>query len=71
MKFAEGTSGLGSKPELAEHLGSVADEHADRVKEAHRRARQGAKAGVAGLKVTVQKPVDVLSAQILLPSAGA
>ena len=38
---------------------------------AHRRARQGARAGLAGLKVTVQKPVDVLSAQILLPSVGA
>ena len=58
-------------PDLDEHLGSVADEHADRVKEAHRRARQGAKAGVAGLKVTVQKPVDVLSTQILLPAVGA
>ena len=58
-------------PDLTEHLEAVADEHADRVREAHRRARQGARAGLAGLKVTVQKPVDVLSTQILLPAVNA
>jgi superfamily II DNA or RNA helicase len=58
-------------PDLADHLGAVADEQADRVREAHRRARAGARAAVRGLDVTVQKPVDVLSTQVLLPAVGA
>ncbi len=58
-------------PALANHLGAVADEHAERLVDAHRRARAGARAAVRGLDATVQKPVDLLSVQVLLPAAGA
>jgi len=54
---------------LLPHLGAVADEHADRLLGAHRRARAGAGAARRGLDVTAQRPVDVLSVQVLLPDA--
>lgn len=56
--------GLGA---LDAHLGAVADEHADRLLESHRRARAGARAARRGLTVRAQRPVDVLSVQVLLP----
>lgn len=52
---------------LTPHLESVAEEHADRLLGAHRRARAGAGAVRRGLMVTAQRPVDVLSVQLLLP----
>jgi superfamily II DNA or RNA helicase len=60
-------NGLG---ELAGHLNSVADQHADRLLGSHRRVRAGSGAIRRGLTVTAQHPVDVLSVQVLLPAAG-
>ena len=61
---------LSGLPELMPWLESVADEHADRLLGAHRRARAGAGATRRGLAVTAQRPVDVLSVQLLLPEVG-
>ena len=60
--------GLGN---LAEHLDTVAEELADAVLESHRRARSGAGAAKRGLKVTAQKPPDILGAYVFLPIASA
>ena len=61
---------LAGLPELMPWLESVADEHADRLLGAHRRARAGAGAARRGLAVTAQRPVDVLGVQLLLPEVG-
>ncbi|NMM24765.1 MAG: DEAD/DEAH box helicase [Phycicoccus sp.] len=57
-------------PQLMPHLEYVADEHADRLLGAHRRVRTGAGAVRRGLTVTAQRPVDLLSMQILLPTGA-
>jgi hypothetical protein len=62
---------LDELPDLEAYLDQVAAEHADRMLGAHRRARAGAGAIRRGLAVTAQRPVDVLSMQVLLPAAGA
>ncbi len=62
---------LNGLPELTTYLEQVADEHADRLLGAHRRARLGAGAVRRGLSVTAQRPVDVLSLQVLLPAVGS
>jgi hypothetical protein len=62
---------LDGMPALMPYLEIVADEHAERLLGAHRRARAGAGAARRGLSVTAQRPVDVLSLQVLLPSGGA
>jgi hypothetical protein len=56
---------------LTGHLDTVADELANSVLESHRRARSGAGAARRGLKVTAQKPPDILGAYVYLPVAGA
>lgn len=56
---------------LSQHLDTLADERAGQVLESHRRARAGAGATRRGLKVTAQKPVDILGAYVYLPLAGA
>jgi len=61
---------LAGMASLLPHLDAVADEHADRLLGAHRRARTGAGAARRGLAVTAQQPVDVLSVQLLLPDTG-
>jgi superfamily II DNA or RNA helicase len=58
-------------PTLTGHLDAVADEHADRLLQAHRRARSGARAALRGLAVVAQRPVDLLSVQVLLPAGNA
>lgn len=58
-------------PSLTLYLEQVADEHADRLLGAHRRARAGAGAVRRGLSVTAQRPVDLLSLQVLLPATEA
>jgi hypothetical protein len=58
-------------PELMPQLEAVAEDHADRLLGAHRRVRAGSGAARRGLSVTAQRPVDVLSVQVLLPSPGA
>jgi hypothetical protein len=57
-------------PALAPYLDTVLEEHADRLLDAHRRARTSAGAARRGLAVTAQRPVDVLSIQVLLPTVG-
>lgn len=56
---------------LAPHLDAVAEEHADRLLGAHQRARAGTTAAQRGVVVSAQRPVDVLSVQLLLPDAGS
>lgn len=53
------------------HLDAVADDLAAQVLDSHRRARAGAGAARRGLKVTAQKPADILGAYVYLPDAGA
>ena len=61
--------GLGA---LTKTLNKMADDLAGELLESHRRARAGAGAARRGLKVTAQKPVDILGAYVFLPiSAGA
>jgi superfamily II DNA or RNA helicase len=60
------TDGL---PDAAAHLDAVADERAEQLYAAHRRVRTGSGAALRGLAVTAQHPVDVLSVQVLLPTA--
>lgn len=61
--------GLGT---LSKTLNEMADDLAGELLESHRRARAGAGAARRGLKVTAQKPVDILGAYVFLPiSAGA
>jgi superfamily II DNA or RNA helicase len=59
-------SGLTS---LGPYLDEVAEQHAARLLSAHRRVRAGSGAARRGLTVTAQRPVDVLSVQVLLPEA--
>jgi superfamily II DNA or RNA helicase len=61
---------LAGLPDLVPHLDEVADKHAQRLLASHRRARTGARAALRGLSVVAQRPVDVLSLQVLLPPAG-
>ena len=61
---------LSGLPDLMPQLEAVADEQADRLLGAHRRVRAGSGAARRGLTVTAQRPVDVLSIQVLLPAAG-
>jgi superfamily II DNA or RNA helicase len=52
------------------YLDQKADDLAGAILESHRRARSGAGAPRRGLKVTAQKPVDILGAYVYLPVAG-
>jgi superfamily II DNA or RNA helicase len=61
---------LAGLPDVVPHLDEVADEHARRLLASHRRARAGARAALRGLSVIAQRPVDVLSLQVLLPAAS-
>ena len=59
-------------PVLMSHLDDVAEEHATRLRDAHRRARAsaGPPRTERSVTVTAQRPIDVLSIQVLLPTAG-
>ncbi|GAA0276392.1 helicase-related protein [Cryptosporangium japonicum] len=61
---------LDGLPGLMQTLERVADEHGERLESAHRRVRAGSGAIRRGLSVSAQRPVDVLSVQVLLPNAG-
>jgi hypothetical protein len=50
-------------------LGTMADELAAELLDAHRRVRSGAGVPRRGLSVTAQKPVDLLGAYVILPVA--
>lgn len=60
---------------LQPFLGQVAEHRAQRLLDAHLRARAGASRDAErsrrGLTVTPQQPVDILSVQILMPAGGA
>jgi superfamily II DNA or RNA helicase len=62
---------LDSLDAVTGHLDDLADDLAAEVLESHRRARAGAGAARRGLKVTAQKPADILGAYVYLPVAGA
>lgn len=62
---------LDSLDAVADHLDQAADELAAQVLDSHRRARAGAGAARRGLKVTAQKPPDILGTYVYLPVAGA
>ena len=56
-------------------LARVAEHRAERILDAHLRARAGAgrdaERSRRGLTVTPQEPVDILSVQLLMPTGGA
>jgi hypothetical protein len=54
-------------PDLAPDLTNLASERAQLLEDAHRRVRQAAKVGLAGLMVEPQLPADVLGVYVLLP----
>ncbi|GAA1434400.1 helicase-related protein [Microlunatus lacustris] len=60
---------LDGLPAVMSHLEAVADEHADRLLGSHLRAR-AAVAATKRVAVAAQRPVDVLSVQLLLPDTG-
>ncbi|MFI2303130.1 helicase-related protein [Actinacidiphila glaucinigra] len=60
---------LGQLPEVAAHLEAYGDELAAGLNESHRRVRKAADEIVRGLRVTAQKPADILGAYVYLPAA--
>lgn len=55
---------------LLGHLSEAADTKAQNLDESHRRVRQAAGTAVRGLRVTAQKPVDILGAYQFIPAGG-
>ena len=53
------------------HLSEAADKKAKDLDDSHRRVRQSAGAAVRGLRVTAQKPVDILGVYIFVPGGTA
>ncbi|MCK5927600.1 MAG: DEAD/DEAH box helicase [Nocardioides sp.] len=74
--IAQGWMGdvLDGLDQLQPYLAQVAEHRAERLLDAHRRARTGATREVErlrrGLAVVPQRPVDVLSVQILMPATA-
>ena len=66
---------LGGLDALQPVLAQVAEHRAERLLDAHLRARAGASRDAErsrrGLTVTPQQPVDILSVQLLMPAGGA
>ncbi|MER5802791.1 helicase-related protein [Streptomyces mirabilis] len=60
---------LGQLPEVTDYLESYGDELAAGLNESHRRVRKAADEIVRGLRVTAQKPADILGAYVYLPAA--
>lgn len=56
---------------LDAHLESYGDELAADLLESHRRVRTASRDIIRGLRVTAQKPADILGAYVYLPVAGA
>ncbi len=53
--------------DLLGHLSEAADTKAENLDESHRRVRQAAGTAVRGLRVTAQKPVDILGVYQFIP----
>ncbi|KPC60650.1 DEAD/DEAH box helicase [Streptomyces chattanoogensis] len=64
---------LDQLPSVDTHLEAYGDELADELRESHRRVRTASREIVRGLRVTAQKPADVLGVYVYLPvlSGGA
>ncbi|MGW2696123.1 helicase-related protein [Streptomyces sp. NPDC001296] len=62
---------LGQLPEVSDHLEAYGDELAAALDESHRRVRKAADEIVRGLRVTAQKPADILGAYVYLPAAAS
>ncbi|MFF2937055.1 helicase-related protein [Streptomyces mirabilis] len=60
---------LGQLPEVTDYLESYGDELAAGLNESHRRVRKAADEIVRGLRVTAQKPADILGVYVYLPAA--
>ncbi|MET7635714.1 helicase-related protein [Streptomyces sp. NPDC005078] len=60
---------LGQLPEVTGYLESYGDELAAGLDDSHRRVRKAADEIVRGLRVTAQKPADILGAYVYLPAA--
>ncbi|MEU0395774.1 helicase-related protein [Streptomyces sp. NPDC006208] len=59
---------LGQLPAITGYLESYGDELAAGLDESHRRVRKAADEIVRGLRVTAQKPADILGAYVYLPA---
>lgn len=62
---------IGNLDALGTDLSTQADNKAEALAESHRRVREGARAGLRGLRVTAQKPVDILGAYVFIPGGNA
>jgi hypothetical protein len=56
---------------LVDHLSEAADTKANELDDSHRRVRQAAGTAVRGLRVTAQKPVDILGVYVYVPGGNA
>ncbi|WP_306324424.1 DEAD/DEAH box helicase [Streptomyces venezuelae] len=61
---------LGQLPAVTDHLEEYGDTLAAELHESHRRVRRAADEIVRGLRVTAQKPADVLGVYVYLPAAS-
>ncbi|MER7533821.1 DEAD/DEAH box helicase [Streptomyces sp. NPDC097704] len=61
---------LGQLPAVTDHLEQYGDTLAAELHESHRRVRRAADEIVRGLRVTAQKPADVLGVYVYLPAAS-
>ncbi|WP_432087414.1 DEAD/DEAH box helicase [Streptomyces sp. bgisy095] len=61
---------LGQLPAVTEHLEQFGDTIAAELHESHRRVRRASDEIVRGLRVTAQKPADVLGVYVYLPAAS-
>lgn len=61
---------LNDLPSVQSHLDSYGDELADELLASHRRVRQASGEIVRGVRVTAQKPADVLGTYVYLPVSG-
>ncbi|MGW3246175.1 helicase-related protein [Streptomyces sp. NPDC001070] len=62
---------LDQLPEVSGHLEAYGDELAAALDDSHRRVRKAADEIVRGLRVTAQKPADILGAYVYLPAAAS
>lgn len=61
---------LGQLPAVTDHLEQFGGTLATELHESHRRVRRASDEIVRGLRVTAQKPADVLGVYVYLPAAS-